>query len=70
MHVIFMKVTHRYQTLLLSHGPTFMTQVMVQNGETCPASDLSVVYPSNPKSLGHSQHLETGTDLCRKDSSK
>ena len=41
-----------------------------QNREICPTSDPSVVHPSNFKSQGQSQDLETATDLHYSDSSK
>ena len=40
-----------------------------QNSETCPISDPSIVQPSNPKSQGQSQSVETATNLCHNDSS-
>ena len=40
-----------------------------QNRETCPTSDPSIVHPSNPKSNGQSQDIETTTELAPIDSS-
>ena len=41
-----------------------------QNRETCPNFDPSVIQPSNPRSKGHSQGIETTRDLAHKDSSE
>ena len=41
-----------------------------QNRKTCPTSDPSVLRPSNIQSNGHSQDIETTTDLAHNDSSK
>ena len=41
-----------------------------QNRETCPISDPFVSQTSKPKSNGHSQDIETTTDLTHNDNSK
>ena len=41
-----------------------------QNRETCPSSDPIVSHPSNPKSHGQSQDIETTADLTNNDSSE
>ena len=38
-----------------------------QNRKTCPSSDLTVLHPSNPKSHGQSQDIETTADLTHND---
>ena len=68
--LILMKVTYRYQILLLSHVLVFMIQAMVKIGENCPASDSSVLPFSKPKLNGQVQDVETTTDLVHINSSK
>ena len=41
-----------------------------QNRETCASSDPTVLHPSNPKSNGQSQDIETTTNLTHNDKSK
>ena len=41
-----------------------------QNRETCPSFDPTVLHPSNPKSHGQSQDIETTADLAQKDNSE
>ena len=61
-----------------THGPDtvivrrsyFIGSSDVQNGETCPTSDASLVHPSNLISHGQSQDIETATFLGHNISSK
>ena len=61
-----------------SHGPDtdivprsyFHDSSDGQNWESCPAFDLLVVHPSNPKSHDQNQDAETTTNVRHKDSSK
>ena len=41
-----------------------------QNRETCPTSDPPALQPTNPKSHGHTQDIETTTGLTYNDSPK
>ena len=41
-----------------------------QNQETCPSSDPNVLRPSNPKSYGQSQDIETTTGLSQNETSE
>ena len=50
-------------------SPIFMTQTLVKT-KTFPASEPSVVHPSNPTSYGQIRDVETATDLHCNDSSK
>ena len=65
---ILMNVIHRDQIVLLSHVLFCHDPSDGQNWETCPTSDPTVLHPSNPKSHGQSQDIETTADLTNNDS--
>ena len=64
--LILKKVTQGPDTVIVPRS-FFHDSSDGQNRETCLTSDPSVVYPSNPKSHGQSQDVETTTDLSHND---
>ena len=55
-------------TVIVPHS-YFHDKSDAQNRDACTTSDPSLVYPSNPKSHGQSQDVETATDLHYNDTS-